>query len=246
MKKIAFILLLVMFVSSLASCKRESAVLDESKTYSVSSEIHSLEINLISANVLIKHADKIYVESNLKHLEVSESNGVLKIKDNSEDNSKFDDAVFTLYIPADIVFENVDISTGAAKLTADALSAKSLELKLGAGDVRFKQLNVSSKTDIEGGTGQISILDGELTNLTLKMGYGSMNLTASLLGNSDLELGVGQSNITLLGNRDDYYVKGSGLIYVDGEKITGDCNIGSGKNKIEILGGIGAINIVFK
>ena len=246
MKKIALILLLVMFVTPLASCKRESAILDESKTYSVSSDIHSLEISLISANLLIKHADAIYVESNLKHLDVSENNGILTIKDTSESNSKFDDAAFTLYIPSDMVFENVDISTGAAKLTAEALSAKSLELKLGAGDVRFKKLNVSSKTHIEGGAGQINILDGELTNLTLTMGYGSMNLTASLLGDSDLELGVGQSNITLLGKRENYYIKGTGLIYIDGEKVTGYCNIGSGKNKIEIFGGIGAVNIIFK
>jgi hypothetical protein len=147
------------------------------------------------------------------------------------------------------VFEDIDISTGAAKLTAESISTKSLELKVGAVDVRFKCLNVTSKTDIEGGAGQISILDGEINDLTLKMGYGELNLTASLLGSSDLEFGVGQSNITILGGKDNYkidIVKGVGSIYVDGDNLSESSNIGNGKNKIEISGGVGAINIIFK
>ena len=143
----------------------------------------------------------------------------------------------------------MDITTGAAKLTVDMLSVNSLELNLGAGDVRFEYLNASSNVDIKGGAGEITIASGTLSGLTLEMGVGELNLTAILLGNSDLKFGVGESNLTLLGSKDDYKVdieKGLGNITVDGEKVTDFGSSGNGQNHVEIEGGIGTINLNFQ
>ena len=85
-------------------------------------------------------------------------------------------ATLTLCIPTGTVFESVNIETGAAKLTVDTLTARSLKLKLGAGDVRFDSLNASSDVDIEGGTGHITVADGTLNNLTLNMGVGNTRI----------------------------------------------------------------------
>ena len=147
------------------------------------------------------------------------------------------------------MFDDVDITTGAAKLTVEALSASSLKLNLGAGDARFENLNASSDAEIKGGAGQISVVNGTLNNLTIKMGVGELNLCAALLGNNDLEFGVGKSDITLIGSRDTYRVeieKGLGSITVDGKNVSDFGSSGNGQNHIKIKGGVGSVNLTFQ
>ena len=241
--------ILVFLLLALASCAKENVVLDDSKTYEITSDIHSLDIQINAASFKIEHGDKFSVESNLKYLSVSEKDGVLTITDEAKSNSNYSNAVLTLYVPNGIVFDDVDITTGAAKVMADALSTSSLELKLGAGDVRFESLHVSSNADIKGGTGQISIVSGTINDLSLEMGMGELNLTAAVLGDSNLKFGVGESNLTLIGSKDDYKVdveKGLGSVSVDGKNVSDFGSSGNEQNHVNIEGGVGAINIVFR
>ena len=249
MKRIITVLILAILLACLVGCSKQDAVLDETKTYEITSEIHSLDIQINAADFKIVSADEFSVESNLKYLSVSEKDGVLTIVDEAKSNSNYIDPILTLYVPNDTVFDDVDIETGAAKMTVDTLSASSVELKLGAGDVRFESLHASAEVDIEGGAGKITIVDGTLNNITLEMGMGELNLTAAVLGDSDLKFGVGASNVTLIGSKDDYKVdieKGLGSITVDGETVTDYSSSGNGQNHIEIEGGVGAINLNFK
>ena len=249
MKKYIVTASVFLLLLALASCVNENVVLDDSQTYEIKSEIHSLDIQINAADFKIVSVDDFSVESNLKYLSVSEKDGVLKIVDEAKSNSNYTNAILTLYVPNGIVFHDVDIETGAAKMTVDTLSASSVELKLGAGDVRFESLNASANVDIEGGAGQITIVSGTLNNLSLEMGIGELNLTAAVLGESDLKFGVGESNVTLIGSKDDYKVdieKGLGNITVDGENVTGFGSSGNGQNHIEFEGDIGTINLKFQ
>ena len=248
MKKFTALIVSMVLLICLVGCNKNDVVLDEAKTYEITSEIHSLDIRISAADFKIQHGDEISVESNLKYLSVSEKDGVLTIVD-EEKNYNDSDAMLTLYVPNDMVFDEVDITTGAAKMTVGTLSANSLKLKLGAGDVQIESLNASSDADIEGGVGQITIASGTLNDLTLKMGMGELNLSAAVLGESDLKFGVGESNVTLIGSKDDYKVdieKGLGSITVDGKTVTDYGSSGNGQNYIEIEGGVGAINLKFK
>ena len=249
MKKYIIVTALVFLLFALASCVNENVVLGDSHTYEITSEIHSLDIQINAADFKIVSIDDFSVESNLKYLSVSEKDGVLKIVDEAKSNSNYTNAILTLYVPNGIVFHDVDIETGAAKMTVDTLSASSVELELGAGDVRFESLNASANVDIEGGAGQITIVSGTLNNLSLEMGIGELNLTAAVLGESDLKFGVGESNVTLIGSKDDYKVdieKGLGNVTVDGENVIGFVSIGNGQNHIKFEGGIGTINLKFQ
>ncbi len=240
---------LVFLLLALTSCANENVVLDDYLTYEITSDIHSLYIQINAADFKIELGDEFSVESNLKYLSVSEKDGVLTITDEAKSSSNYSNAVLTLYVPNGIVFDDVDITTGAAKLTADALSTSSLELKLGAGDVRFESIHVSSAADIKGGTGQITIVSGTLNDLSLEMGMGELNLTAAVLGDSNLKFGIGKSNLTLIGSKDDYKVdveKGLGSISVDGKNVSDFGSIGNGQSHIHIEGGVGAIHIVFQ
>ena len=248
MKKIVALLLSLVLLASLAGCNRPDAVLDEIKSFEVTSEIRSLHIRINAADFVIREADAFAVESNLKYLTVSERNGVLMIVENVK-NGVYDSPVLTLYVPAGTAFDHVDMQIGAAKMTVDTLAAKTLALQIGAGAARFDNLEVSSCADIEGGAGELTIFGGTLNDLDLELGMGELNLTAALLGRSDLELGVGRANLTLVGGKEAYALditKGLGSITVDGQVVSDFGSSGNGQNRVEIDGGVGAINISFK
>lgn len=249
MKKLTAAIAAFLILIACAACTVENAVLEEIKTYEITSEIHSLDIQINAADFKIQQADGFSVESNLKYLSVSEKDGVLTIIDEAKSNSTYINPILTLYVPEGFVFNTVDIATGAAKLTADTLSADWVELDLGAGDVRFENLNAAVEADIQGGAGQITIASGTINDLSLEMGVGEMNLCAALRGNSNLEFGVGTYQLTLLGSKEDYRVeieKGLGSITVDGTDVLGFDSIGNGQNHVEIEGGVGTIQIAFR
>jgi len=249
MKKYIAAVFVFLLLLALASCANETVVLRDSQTYEITSDIHSLYIQINAADFKIEHRNEFSVESNLKYLSVSEKDGVLTITDEAKSSSNYSNPVLTLCVPNGIVFDDVDITTGAAKLTVDALSTGSLELKLGAGDVRFESLQASLAADIKGGAGQITIASGTLNDLTLAMGVGELNFSGALLGNSNLKLGVGEANLTLIGSKDDYTVaieKGLGSISVDGKNVSDYGSNGNGQSHIHIEGGIGAAHIVFQ
>lgn len=224
------------------------AVTEDFKTYTVSSDIKSLEVKINAADFTIKQGDSFSVESNLKYLTVEDKNGVLTIRDTKKFIRTYTGAVLTLYIPADTVFDKANITTGAGRLTVDNLSADTMNFELGAGEVAIDTLVAASDVDINGGAGKITISGGALHNLDLDMGAGQLNLTSALTGESDFDLGVGESNITVIGNKNDYKLdieRGLGNITVDGTSVSNIKGQGNGNNDIEISGGIGAINLKF-
>ena len=228
-------------------------VIGETKTYTVSSEISDLNIQINAADFYIKEGNGFSVESNLKNLEVDEKNGCLTLKDLTKiklnGSNAYENAVLTIYVPVGTVFDNVNIKTGAGRFTVDSLSAATIGFELGAGDVTISKLIAEKSANIEGGAGRITISNGAIKDLALKMGMGQLNLTAALTGDSELELGVGESNITLLGSKDDYELdieKGIGNITVDGKNVTDFGSSGNGANEVDIHGGVGVINVRFE
>lgn len=226
--------------------------LENTKTYSVSSDIRDLDIEIRAADFYIKEGEVFSVESNLKKLSVEEKNGCLTVKDKTRTkiSSSYDGgAVLTVYIPKDIELESVEISTGAGKVTVDSLCARVIDFELGAGDVSIEKISVTRRADIEGGAGRISVSSGDINNLDMDMGLGEVNLSARLSGESSFDMGVGEANITLLGSKDDYDIeveKGIGNITVDGKSVTDFGSGGSGEAYVRISGGIGNLNLNFE
>ena len=128
-------------------------VLDEMKTYSIDSEITSLELEIGGAEVRIETGKAFSVESNLKHLTVEEKNGCLCIEQTRQTGFGFDDALLILYVPQDFTFREVDLETGAGMVTIEALSAETISLNLGAGEVNIDNLCATKSCEIDGGAG---------------------------------------------------------------------------------------------
>ena len=229
------------------------AVTEDMQTYSVNTGIRILDIEINAADLYIKEGEAFSVESNLKNLKVDDNNGRLTIKDLTKNKRfggySYENAVLTIYVPVGTVFENVNITTGAGRLTVDNLSAETIDFELGAGEVSIGSLVATKSADIEGGAGRITVSGGALKNLDMDMGVGELNLTSAFSGECKLDMGVGESNITLIGNKDDYKLdleKGLGSITVDGKDVSDFGSSGNGTNKVDISGGIGAINVRFE
>lgn len=249
MTKYILIAIAIISMVSLVSCTNRTAVLSKSKTYELTSDIHSLDIEIKAADFTIEESDKFSVESNLKNLSVSEEDGVLTIVDETKLSANYNNAMLKLYIPKNVTFEEAEIKTGAGRLSAESISANTLDLKTGAGKVEVDYLEVLSDISIKGGAGAIEINDGTLNNLTLDLGVGKLDMTAALLGKSDLKFGVGHSALTLIGNKDDYnfdIVNGIGNINIDNKSASAFVSSGNGENSVKITGGVGATDIKFQ
>ena len=249
MKKFIALVLVLALLPVFAACSDEPGVLEVSKSYEITTEIRSLSIQINAADFTIEYGDGFSVESNLKYLSVTEKDGVLKIADEGKPGLKYTDPTLKLCIPKDVAFEEIDIITGAAKLTSVPLSADSIHLLLGAGKVRFEGLIAHSDIKIEGGAGEITVESGMLHDLDLTLGVGSLNMTVALQGENELKCGVGGTKLTLIGDMEDYKLdvaKGIGSITVAGEEISDSASRGNGQCHVEIEGGIGAVNVTFR
>ena len=220
---------------------------DEMTSYEVSKSITSLDISISAASFTIKTGDSISVESNLKKLKVSEKSSCLTVEEKTKVGYDATGASLTLYVPEGYTFENVDIKTGAGKISLGELSCKKLTLSLGAGDFDAESLTVTDKCKISGGVGEFTLMEGSIADLELEMGVGDMSVSAKLIGNCELTFGVGKTTLNLLGSEEDYRFiieKGLGSITLNGEKLSAsDSSYGKGDTRIEIEGGIGNINI---
>ena len=227
----------------------DDATAQDMKTYTIAPGINSLYVDINAADITVKQGESFSVESNLKHLTVKDKNGLLYIKDAKKLFGNYNKSALIITIPPGVVFNKAELEAGAGRFTVDTLSAKVLNCDFGAGEVIIDSLSVSTKADIDGGAGEITISGGSINNLDFDMGVGKLNFTSLLTGECDFDLGVGESNITLRGAKDNYTLdieKGIGKVIVDGDNISNTSGLGNGQNKVEISGGIGAINVKFE
>ena len=158
-------------------------------------------------------------------------------------------AVVTIYIPEDLVFETVEINTGAGKVDVERLAAEELNMEFGAGEVQLENIQASERADINGGVGKLTIRNGEFQDLDLEMGVGELVFQGRLLGTNDLEFGVGSGKVNLTGSPEDYKIrveKGLGAITVDGEDLQSGAVFGEGDQSVFIEGGVGSIRVNFE
>lgn len=230
-------------------------VLDEARIYDISEDFLCLDLDVGAADISIIEGNEFQLESNIRNLDAHVFNNTLVIEELKNELSagffnKSNGARVILQIPADFVFDKVELSTGAGRLVAENIATDTLSLELGAGQAKFENLIANKRAEIEGGTGQIAINSGSLTNLNMEMGVGEARIKSEILGRSFIETGIGAVNITLIGASEDYEIsieKGISGVKIDGLALRGsqlDAQVyGNGENQIFVESGIGGINI---
>lgn len=211
--------------------------------------VETLDIEIAFTNLTIKTGETLKIETDNNNINYKQENQKLEIK---EKNNKwfvnYVEKELILYLPENIKFEKVKISTGAGKIDIEALNTDNLYFELGAGETQIQNLNVSKECEIDSGAGKLSILNGTINDLDLDMGVGEVNLTSSLTGKNEINAGVGNLNIDLQGEKESYKIqadKGIGSVKIDGKEIYDGETFGDGANHIEVDGGVGNIKIDF-
>ncbi len=228
----------------------EDDISGEEKSYSLSQQIESLQIDLSAGSLEIRVGESFQLESNHKYLKVTETEGNLKISETKKfHHGSFSDVHITLTIPEKTHFSTANISSGAGTVEIQYLQADQCTLDLGAGEVTIAYLQIHKEISIDGGAGKLTLRRCFLQNLDLDMGVGELNVYGQLLGDCDLNFGIGQANIFLTGSPDSYqisFVKGLGDAKLDGEEMQDGHIYGTGPNQIHVEGGIGSIAIQFE
>lgn len=210
----------------------------------------TLDINVASSNISFKKGDAFKVQTNNKYIDSYQEENKLYLTERK--NSMFhhkENNELVVYIPNDLIFDKIEIESGAGKMAIEKLSTKQLYLDLGAGKVTINDLTVLEKAKIDGGVGEITIKSSNIHNLDLDMGIGKLFLNSQLRGNNKIDSGVGKMNLLLLGSLSDYSItlnKGLGSSTINHKNMSEDTIYGTGENNLLIDGGIGSIQIDFR
>lgn len=225
----------------------DDRVMEKLEELKITEDASVLDIEVKTANIIIKQGEKLKVETNNKYINIKESNNKLFIEETKHNFfGKSSSSDLIIYIPSNLTFDGVAINSGAGKIGIANLSTKNLDLDLGAGKVIINNLNVLESTSIDGGAGKISILNGSIYNLELDMGVGELELSAKLNGNNEIDAGVGRISLNLIGT--DYKIKvdkGIGSTSINGNDVKDDTYYGEGNNIVDIDGGVGSIDIFY-
>lgn len=224
----------------------DDPILENLKELPITNDVLVLNIEVGSANIIIKQGESLKVETNNKYISLKEKGNQLSITEKKHKWISKSNSELVIYVPENYIFDDVNFETGAGKINIDKLSTKSLDFDLGAGEVTIDNLDVTDETSIEGGAGKISILNGSINNLDLDMGVGELSITSRITGNNNINAGVGKMVLNLLG--DDYKIKidkGIGSATVNNEKVVDSSYYGSGRNIIDIDGGVGNIEVSY-
>lgn len=205
-----------------------------------------LKIELVSSELLIQEGERFLVNTDNKYVNVVQDGDRVVVKEKSHLSIDPDKNLVKVTVPKDFSFDKVDISGGAGKIKINRILSKILNLDLGAGLLEIDYLDIGKVTKIEGGAGKIVIRDGRMNNLNLDIGAGSVEVTGWILGDSEIDSGVGKLVVNLTGVVDDYQIsldKGIGAIKYNNSEVSKNRVIGTGRNKLEIDGGIGTIDV---
>ena len=211
-------------------------------------EITNLEIDIKASNLIIQEGSRFVVESNNQDLKCSQSDKKIKIEDDTNFWLNGDSPDLIITIPKNYNYQEVEIETGAGKLTIDSLKTRILDLELGAGETVINNLEVE-KGKIKTGVGAFTIKNGLLNNINFDMGVGKVDIDVKLTGYNKFKTGIGAFNLNLKGLETDYQFeinKGLGKVLIGNQEVNDNTILGDGANIITIDGGIGMIKVKFQ
>lgn len=216
--------------------------------------ITDLDIDLSIGKLTIKKGSTLKVEaSNVSEQFRCEARGnQLKIEDQKVytmfNNNREVVPEIIIYLPETIEWKEVMIKTGMNETNIEYLKADKVNLKMGVGKYQIDNL-IAKYAKIEAGAGEANILNSEMEELKLDGGIGKLVLSSKITKTADIDCGVGKMVLNLLGEPNDYKIKGSkglGNFEIDGKKIRDHETIGNGDVTVKVDAGVGETSINFE
>lgn len=157
-----------------------------------------------------------------------------------------------LYIPADWIGEEIDISVAAGCVYSDVLQADKIEIDIGAGYMEGTSM-VADQFDVEVASGSLLLNELHAKDAEIEIGLGCAEImNGTITEDLDVNCGVGQLVLYLTGKESDHNYKVSAI----GDLIIGNYNHSGFHSDYEINNhassdfsincGLGSINIYFE
>lgn len=148
-----------------------------------------------------------------------------------------------LYLPRDIILDEISIDFGAGKLEAGYLKARGIEIDAGAGECSFEGLEASESIEISMGAGKLTtgalitseadldIAAGELTvdgaqvsrSTEINVSMGNATIQGSFAGEVSADCSMGNLNFVLDGAQEDYDYEidcGAGEVWIGNKRCS--------------------------
>ncbi len=208
-------------------------------------EVSELYIDLKATSLKVERGAEFQVVADGEKVDFWQNGKVVYVKEKEEGffaDWLGEQGEVKVFLPEDMLLTKVSVNMGAGAIEARDLKAEELELSLGAGRTELVGLEALSRAKIDGGAGLLIVREAKLHGLTLDMGVGKVEIAARLEGTNKVNAGVGKLELTLIGEEDDYQVsfdQGIGAMTQQGISL----NNPNGKNRVEIDGGVGAIDL---
>lgn len=127
---------------------------------------------------------------------------------------------------SDIECGKFKIDCGAGEVTFTDVTCDNGEIDCGAGQVNINDMDCKEKLDIDGGAGDINVINSTLGGLDLDQGVGQFEFKGTINGNIDADGGVGEMTFRLTNPETDFSKNG-------------------GKYKMDIDHGIGSVDVYY-
>lgn len=210
-----------------------------------------LRIKVAATNVRVEQGDKFQILADEEVIEYRRDGNKIYLEEKNFGlwgNWHKIGGELKIMLPEEMMsLKKVSLEAGAGTVYVSGLVVEEMDLDLGAGRAELTGVKVANQIKVDGGAGYLAMTGAELRNLDLEMGVGKVELAGKIEGSSKIDAGVGKLEVRLQGKEDDYrlkFEKGLGVITVNGESMGDGAVWGNGANKIEVDGGVGAIEIV--
>ncbi len=252
-KYLAIALAFTIIFSILGSLVNLGIFLTDSKTpagespsqWTFTKPVTKLDMDLGGTQLLVQPGEVFSIGSDSSQVTCTQKGNKVKVQEKIRPfGGSHQPGTLTVILPADLLFDEVEIDAGVGSVEINGLQTKRLALDLGAGKVQLSNLNVTEKADFDGGAGKITVQNSTLTDLDMDLGVGDLVLSGSLPGQSEIDCGVGKVELSLMG--EGYRLrldKGVGEASINGTSMESGTFYGTGANNLEISGGIGSIQI---
>lgn len=178
---IVFGLSCIVGIGELTSTERSEVIEENRQTYiyteDVYRNINKIDVDISYAELNIKTGNEfltIQTDKENSRIKVDVQNNTLKIKENNDwfwrSNQR---VVIDVIIPNDMNMKDLNLVTGAGKISVVGINAE--------------------KIDVDHGAGRLEILNSKFNKTKIGGGAGTVNISSSVLNDLRLEAGVRQS-----------------------------------------------------
>lgn len=171
------------------------------------SSVSRLKLLIGGGRIYVEESEdeNIYIEAEaVSEFSSCESNGTLYMKAKSTGKYKYDDMKLWLYLPKNVVYEEIDMELGAGIGEMADLQAVSMDISMGAGQLKAANI-ICTRLEAEVGAGEMVLTDCQVAEeAEFSIGAGILKASGAFLGDVDVECAVGTAELKVKGQYEDF------------------------------------------